>query len=52
MDNYFHLVVETPEANLFKAMRQLADVYTQAFERRHRRVGHVLQGRFKAIVAD
>ncbi len=52
MDNHFHLVVETPEANLSNAMRQLNGVYTQAFNRRHGRVGHVLQGRFKAIVVD
>ncbi|MBH0178672.1 MAG: addiction module toxin RelE [Nitrospira sp.] len=52
MDNHFHLVVETPEANLSKAMRQLNGVYTQAFNRRHQRVGHVLQGRFKAIIVD
>jgi len=52
MDNHFHLVVETPEANLSKAMRQLNCVYTQAFNRRHQRVGHVLQGRFKAILVD
>lgn len=52
MDNHFHLVVETPEGNLSKAMRQLNGVYTQAFNRRHERVGHVLQGRFKAIVVE
>ena len=52
MDNHFHLVVETPEGNLSKAMRQLNGVYTQAFNRRHKRVGHVLQGRFKAIIVD
>ncbi|MEX5282732.1 MAG: transposase [Nitrospiraceae bacterium] len=52
MDNHYHLLVETPEANLSKAMRQLNGVYTQAFNRRHRRVGHVLQGRFRAIVVD
>ncbi|HMS85989.1 MAG TPA: transposase [Nitrospira sp.] len=52
MDNHFHLVVETPDANLSKAMRQLNGVYTQAFNRRHQRVGHVLQGRFKAILVD
>lgn len=52
MNNHFHLVVETPEANLSKAMRQLNGVYTQSFNRRHGRVGHVLQGRFKAIVVD
>jgi putative transposase len=52
MDNHFHLVVETPEANLSNAMRQLNGVYTPAFNHRHDRVGHVLQGRFKAIVVD
>ncbi|MDH4086406.1 MAG: transposase [Nitrospira sp.] len=52
MDNHFHLMVETPEANLSKAMCQLNGVYTQAFNRRHHRVGHALQGRFKAIVVD
>lgn len=52
MDNHFHLVVETPEANLSIAMRQVNGVYTQAFNRRHGRIGHVLQGRFKAIVVD
>jgi REP element-mobilizing transposase RayT len=52
MDNHFHLVVETLEGNLSKAMRQLNGVYTQAFNRRHGRVGHVLQGRFKAIIVD
>lgn len=52
MDNHFHLVVETPDANLSTAMRQLNGVYTQAFNRHHDRVGHVLQGRFKAIIVD
>lgn len=52
MDNHFHLVLETPDGNLSKAMRQLNGVYTQAFNRRHGRVGHVLQGRFKAILVD
>lgn len=52
MDNHFHLVVETPEGNLSNVMRQLNGVYTQAFNRRHGRVGHVLQGRFKAIIVD
>ena len=52
MDNHYHLLLETPEANLSKALRQLNGVYTQAFNRRHGRVGHVLQGRFKAILVD
>jgi putative transposase len=52
MDNHYHLVVETPKANLSKGMRQLNGVYTQRFNRRHGRVGPVFQGRFKAIVVD
>ena len=46
MDNHFHLLIETPEANLSKAIRQLNGVFTQTFNRRHAKVGHVLQGRF------
>lgn len=52
MPNHYHLLVETPEANISAGMRQLNGVYTQAFNRRHRRVGHVLQGRFKAILVE
>ncbi len=52
MDNHYHLLLETPEANLSKALRQLNGVYTQAFNRRHGKVGPVLQGRFKAILVD
>ena len=50
MDNHYHLVIETPDANLSKGMRQLNGVYTQTFNRRHRRVGHLFQGRFKGIL--
>ena len=52
MTNHYHLVVETPDANLSKGMRQLNGVYTQLFNRRHQRVGHVFQGRFKAILVE
>jgi len=52
MDNHYHLLVETPEANLSKGMRQLNGRYTQTFNRSHRRVGHVFQGRYKAILID
>jgi REP element-mobilizing transposase RayT len=52
MDNHYHLLLETPEANLSRAMRQLNGVYSQAFNRRHRRPGHVLEGRFHARVVD
>jgi REP-associated tyrosine transposase len=52
MGNHYHLLLETPQANLSRSLRQLNGVYTQAFNRRHGRVGHVLQGRFKGILVD
>jgi REP element-mobilizing transposase RayT len=52
MTNHYHLLIETPEANLSRGMRHLNGVYTQAFNRRHMRTGHVLQGRFKAILVE
>jgi hypothetical protein len=52
MDNHYHLLVETPNGNLAKGMRQLNGVYTQAFNREHGRVGHVFQGRYKAILVQ
>lgn len=52
MDNHYHLVIETLEANLSLGMRQLNGVYTQKHNRRHKKSGHVLQSRFKAIVLD
>ena len=52
MSNHYHLLVETPDANLSAGMRQLNGVYTQLTNRAHGRVGHVFQGRFKAIVVD
>jgi REP element-mobilizing transposase RayT len=52
MDNHEHLLLETPSPNLSQALRYLNGVYTQAFNRRHRRVGHLLQGRFKAILVE
>jgi len=52
MDNHYHIVIETAEANLSKGMRQLNGVYTQYYNRRHNRVGHVFQGRFKGIMVE
>ncbi|MDX8389246.1 MAG: transposase [Mariprofundaceae bacterium] len=52
MTNHFHLMIETPQANLSRGMRQLNGMYTQRFNRKHGRVGHVFQGRFKSIVVD
>jgi putative transposase len=52
MDNHYHLLIETPEANLSRGMRQLNGVYTQSFNRTHGRVGHVFQGRYQAILVE
>lgn len=52
MSNHYHLLIETPEGNLSKGMRQLNGVYTQRFNVAHDRVGHVFQGRYKAILVD
>ncbi len=52
MNNHYHLVIETPDGNLSKGMRQLNGVYTMRFNRRHGSVGHVFQGRYKAIVVQ
>ncbi len=52
MTNHYHIVVETPEANLSKGMRQLNGVYTQRFNQRHQMSGHLFQGRFKGILVE
>ncbi len=52
MDNHYHLLVETPEGRLAGGMRRLNGVYTQGFNRRHERVGHLFQGRYRSIVVD
>jgi len=52
MGNHYHLLIETPEGNLSRGMRQLNGVYTQLFNRRHDRVGHLFQGRYKALVLE
>jgi len=52
MDNHDHLYVETPEPNLSAGMQHLNGSYTSYFNRRHRRVGHLFQGRFKAVLIE
>ena len=52
MSNHYHLLIETPEPTLSRGMRQLNGVYTQEFNRIHRRVGHLFQGRFKAVLIE
>jgi putative transposase len=50
MNNHYHLILETPDESLSPGMRQLNGVYTQLFNKRHNRVGHIFQGRYKAIL--
>jgi hypothetical protein len=52
MDNHFHLLIETPEANLSRAMQWLNVSYSVWFNRRHNRAGHLFQGRFKSVVIE
>ena len=52
MDTHFHLLVMTPKGNLAEFMRHFNVSYTSAFNRRHRRVGHLYQGRYKAFLID
>lgn len=52
MDNHYHLLIETPNANLSRGMRQLNGVYTQRFNSTHGSGGRVFQGRFKAILVE
>jgi putative transposase len=52
MDNHYHLLLETPEANLSRAMRHFNGIYTQKFNRSNRRTGHLFQGRFKALLVE
>ena len=52
MDNHFHLLVETPEANLSVAMQWINVSYATYFNRKDGRHGHLFQGRFKAVLID
>lgn len=52
MTNHYHLLVETPEANLVAGMRWFQTTYTVRFNRRHRLRGHLFQGRYKSVVVD
>ena len=52
MNNHYHLLLETPDANLSVGMRQLNGVYTIRFNRRYGRVGHLFQGRYKSILVE
>jgi len=52
MGNHYHLMIETPEPNLSRGLKQLHGTYRQWFNRRHQRVGHLLQGRFKSLLVE
>jgi REP-associated tyrosine transposase len=52
MRNHFHLVIETPRANLVEGMKWLLGVYTSRFNRRHKLFGHLFSGRYKALFVD
>jgi putative transposase len=52
MENHYHLLIETLNGNLSQGMRELNGVYTQGFNQRNRRVGHLFQGRYKAIIVE
>ena len=52
MDNHYHMLLETPEANLVAGMKWLQGTYTQRFNFRHKVCGHLLQGRYKALLVD
>jgi REP-associated tyrosine transposase len=52
MPNHYHLLVQTMRPTLSRGMRDLNGVYSQHFNRRHRRVGHLFQGRFKSLLVD
>jgi putative transposase len=52
MRNHFHLVIETPRANLVAGMKWLLGTYTARFNRRHQYFGHLFSGRYKSLIVD
>src|SRR6266545_2191078 len=52
MNNHFHLIVETPRANLVAGMRWFLGTYTARFNRRHKMFGHLFSGRYKSLLVD
>jgi putative transposase len=52
MQNHYHLLLETPHGNISEFMRHFNITYTSYFNKRHNRVGHLYQGRYKSILVD
>ncbi|MFH2202137.1 MAG: transposase [Elusimicrobiota bacterium] len=52
MNNYVHLLIETGQPNLSKVMQGFNTAYTKYFNQKHNTIGHVFQGRYKALIVD
>ena len=52
MSNHYHLLVETDQPTLSKGMKHINGIYTQRFNRHHKRDGHLFQGRYKGILVE
>jgi REP element-mobilizing transposase RayT len=52
LGNHYHLLIETLESNLSRGMKQLNGIYSQKFNNKYKRVGHLFQGRYKAILVE
>lgn len=52
MSNHYHLLLETPQANLVDAMKWFQGTFTQRYNARHKLVGHLFQGRYKSKIVD
>lgn len=52
MNNHYHLLIETPKANLSQVMRGLNGRYTKYFNKTFHRMGHIFQGRYKSIIVQ
>lgn len=52
MGNHYHLMIQTPDANLSDLMHRMQTAYTVYYNRKHERCGHLFQGRYKAIIVE
>ncbi len=52
MDNHYHLLIETPKANISQIMQNINTSYTVYINRKYKKFGHLFQGRFKGIIVD
>ena len=52
MSNHYHLLIQTPEGNLSRGMRHINGVYTQRFNRSHKKEGQLFRGRYKAVLVE